>query len=295
MPARAEQAAARLQIENRLGGRPAGELVSPYISYHLPLGGFHPSGAAQNGLIVTARINGGRRVRLLLDTGARGLLLHRSAARGLGLEPITSAGVSGFGDGSAADGDLMLARRIAFDNLEFRDCLLQVSPRDLTPGADGILGPSLFERFRLRIDPRSRTLELTPGEPEELADAPHVLGLNHLFLVRTNIEGGREGWFLLDTGAAFTTLGRAFTSPQLSATPVDLTGMQGLAGAFRAAPIALRVGPHALAEAEPVALDLSAISQREGVEISGILGYSTLSRWPVTLDFRTGLLRIGEK
>ena len=56
----------------------------------------------------------------------------------------------------------------------------------------------------------------------------------------------------------------------------------------------LQVGGRVLAEHEAVALDLGRLSQREGVEISGILGYSTLSRWPVTIDFRSGMVRIGD-
>jgi hypothetical protein len=48
-------------------------------------------------------------------------------------------------------------------------------------------------------------------------------------------------------------------------------------------------------EREAVTFELGAMSQREGVEISGILGYSTLSQGPLTIDFRSGLVRIGDR
>jgi len=341
MPERAAQAVAHLQIESHLAGRPADDLASAYTGYRLPLSGFHPSGATRHGLVVTARINGGRPLRLVLDTGARGILLHKSAASGLALESVADSKVGGFGGSGASDSSLMLARSVTFDDLAFRDCLVEVSAHNVTAGADGILGASLFERFRIRIDSRSRTLELTPGgggmegKPDcppfaenapSLAKAPvrarlgseprasasgcprtdgeisrevrhgvQALGLDRLLLVRTSVAGSREGWFLLDTGAAFTAITPRLTSAaQARAGGVELAGIQGTAAAFRVAPIALQVGGRALAEPEAVALDLAAISQREGVEISGILGFSTLSRWPLTIDFRSGLVLIGD-
>jgi hypothetical protein len=38
----------------------------------------------------------------------------------------------------------------------------------------------------------------------------------------------------------------------------------------------------------PVALDLAPLSSREGVEISGVLGYSALSSRPFIVDYRHG-------
>jgi tetratricopeptide (TPR) repeat protein len=293
MPERAEHTVARLKLEAYLEGRQPADLASPYTEYKIPLSAFHPSDAAQHGLIVTARFNGGRRVRLVLDTGARGILLHQSAARGLGLEALATATISGFGEDDALPANLMLARRVAFEKLEFRDCPVQVVRREITPGADGILGASLFERFRLRIDPHSRLLELTPGDETGPADMPRAVGLDRLLLVRANIDRGGDGWFLLDTGAAYTALSPSLSAPRSLPQRLGLNGMQGAAGALRLAPVGLRIGGRELAEREPVALDLAAISQREGVEISGILGYSTLSQWPVTIDFRSGLVRFG--
>src|SRR5206468_9827071 len=135
----AERATAQLQIEAYLGGRPAGALASPPTSYRLPLSGFHPADATPRGLVVTARVNGGRALRLLLDTGARGILLNKSAARGLGLEPIVESQVGGFGASGAPDSTLSLARSVAFGQLAFHDCLIEVSARGVASGADGIL------------------------------------------------------------------------------------------------------------------------------------------------------------
>jgi hypothetical protein len=222
-------------------------------------------------------------------------MLHAKAARGLGLDPIAESRLGGFGAGSEGASTVSLARTVSFGKLEFRDCLVEVSGREVTPDADGIVGASLFEQFRIRIDHGSPSVELTPFD-SAVRDTGNAVGLDKLLLMRTRIAGGRDGLFLLDTGAAFTSIARELAPLSMEHFgPVDLGGMQGsVASAFRIAPMALEVGGRAMAEAQPVALDLRAISQREGVEISGILGYSTLSRSTVTIDFRSGLVDFGK-
>jgi tetratricopeptide (TPR) repeat protein len=294
MPRHAELAATRLAVEKRLEGREAGALASGYRGYRLHLAGFRPSGASEHGLLVTARINGGRPLRLLLDTGARGLLIRKAAARDLGLEPIVESQVGGLGDGSAVESTLSLARRVAFDDLEFRDCLVEVSGEAPARGVDGIVGPSLFERFVVRIDGRERELELMPrGGEESLANGSHVLDLDRLLLVRARMGSGKEGWFLLDTGAAFTAISAKEAPAALRAGSADVAGMQGAAMANRLSPVALQVAGKSLADPEAIALDLGRLSEREGVEIAGILGWSAVGRWPMTIDFRTGSVSLG--
>ena len=43
--------------------------------------------------------------------------------------------------------------------------------------------------------------------------------------------------------------------------------------------------------ADAIALDLAGMSQREAVRISGLLGYSTLSKFAVSINFREGIVR----
>ena len=104
------------------------------------------------------------------------------------------------------------------------------------------------------------------------------------------MEGGKEGLFLLDTGAAYTAVSREYLPPtQQTASPVDLQGARGpLNGAFRTGPLTFNVAGLPLAETAPLAMDLRPISQLEGIDIAGILGYSTLSKSPFTLDLRHG-------
>ena len=294
-PESARWALARLALESRLKGRDTGVLSSRYADYRIPLSGFRPSGSDNRGLVATVRVNGGRPLRLVLDTGARGILIHSSAARDLGLESLVESEVGGFGDGAATESTLSMARTISLGDLEFRDCLVEVAGRRTADGVDGILGPSLFERFLVRIDPRSQVLQLTARTGDETPVGDQALGLDRLLLVRTELAAGRAGWFLLDTGSAFTAVASNSSARAARGADQQLSGLQGTAAASRISPVWLRVAGRSMADSQAVALDLNAVSTKEGIELSGILGYSALSRLPLTIDFRSGRVQIGDE
>jgi Flp pilus assembly protein TadD len=292
-PERAARALAQIQIEERLGGKTPARLASGYTAYRVPLAGFRPAGANQDGLLVSVRINGGKPLRLVLDTGARGILIYGRAARNLALEPIVESRLEGFGGGEGGESQVALARSLAIGGLAFEDCLVEVSRQSVTAGADGILGAGVFDRFHVRVDARNRMMDLTPlAEPQPRVSAAAgipTIGLRNLLLVKTAVAG-KEGWFLLDTGAAYTTLANELVPPVFQkAGSADLVGVRGvLPGAYRLAPLSLGVGAKALVDLAPIALDLAPLSRREGIEISGVLGYSALSKRPFTIDFRRG-------
>jgi hypothetical protein len=179
---------------------------------------------------------------------------------------------------------------VAIGALRFDDCLIEVSGRNITPGADGILSAALFEAFRMRVDARRDVMELTPDEDAQPSNA---IGLRNLMLVKTMV-GGREGWFLLDSGAAYSSVSRAIVPPAMgNGRTTELVGVRGaLSGAYRLGPLSLGVVGQTLVDLSPVVLDLAPLSAREGVEISGVLGYSALSRRPFTVDFRHGVVTL---
>lgn len=297
-PERAERAVAQRLIQERLRGRTPGRLASPYAAYRLPLSGFRPNTSAQDGILVTARINGGKPLRLLVDTGARGIVIYARAARNLGLETIVASRLTGLGDPGGGESRVVLARRVEFGDLAFDECLVEVSERSLTTGADGVLGADVFGRFKIGVDAREGVLQLTPFDdsaaaPPDVSQASvTAVGMRNLLLLKARVEGGKEGLFLVDTGAAFTAVSREYLPPALPlGRPVELQGAQGpVGGAFRVAPLAFRVGGLALVEHAPLAVDLRSISQLEGIEIAGILGYSMLGKTPFTIDLRTGIV-----
>jgi tetratricopeptide (TPR) repeat protein len=295
-PDRAAHAVAQRRIHQRLEGRLPARLASPYVTYRLPLTGFRPISSAQDGILISARINAGKPLRLLLDTGARGILLNPRAARDLSLETIVASTLSGFGDAAAGESRVALARTVAFGDLTFEECPIEVAGRSLTTGADGVIGADIFQRFKIGVDAHARLLQLTPFDDasgETSYPSAPAIGIRNLLLLKTRVEGGKEGLFLVDTGAAYTAVSPEYLPPaQQTSSPVNLQGARGpLNGAFRTGPLTFNVAGVPLAETAPLAMDLRPISQLEGIEIAGILGYSTLARSPFTLDLRHGTVQ----
>jgi hypothetical protein len=182
----------------------------------------------------------------------------------------------------------------------------------VVPGADGVIGTDVFQEFLLRLDARARVLELTPfadgigatgrpGDPWIFYERPSgtegargqaspAYHLKHVILLPTTIDGQQQGYFLLDTGSAFSAISDQIAS-RFSGPSVALFGAQGQVRGRRQ-PVRLEVGGEPLVDPEAVAVDLSAMSAQQGVEISGTIGYSLLRRRVLTINYRDGLVQL---
>jgi hypothetical protein len=110
-------------------------------------------------ILVTARVNGGRIVQLILDTGADITVISPQALSALGVEmrPVRAARIRGV-TGTADVPSIML------DSLEVGDARaspLEVLAHDagLSRG-DGLLGRDFLDRFTVNIDTRAREVRL---------------------------------------------------------------------------------------------------------------------------------------
>jgi predicted aspartyl protease len=315
---RAEESLGRLEMDQRLNGSRPARLESPYKSYRIELTPFQPSQARPEGILLPVRINNGRTLHLLLDSGAHGITVAAHAARRLGLEQVAESRINGLGGGGPVSAVVTIAKSVAIGDLRLGNCIVEVMPSDLTRGADGVIGMNLFEAFEIRLDARSGKLELEPfsdrlpafeNEGANLSPwiaydrrvteiSPPVAmayGFQHFLMVKARVNE-HEGLFLFDTGSAVTSLAKEIAPPapqRLDFLPF-LGASGAVSGAFRLSPVILRIAGKDYTEKEPVALDLSQISQRQGVRISGILGFSALRRAPVTINYRDGLVTFGD-
>ena len=111
----------------------------------------------------------GEKSRLLLDTGAGGILLNRGMAERTGVTKLTETRVSGIGDTGSKPGYVALARSIQIGDLEFRNCPVTVVENRSVLGEDGLIGADVFKHFLVDIDfpmEKLRLLEL-PKRPDE--------------------------------------------------------------------------------------------------------------------------------
>jgi tetratricopeptide (TPR) repeat protein len=318
-----EDVAARVEMEKRLGERRLGVLDSPYRDYSFPLETFIAPNGQPGGVLIKASINHGKPLRLILDTGADGILLSSKAVRNLGLETLTRSQITGLGQEEPANALVAVAQTVEFEDFRLQDCVLQISDAALTPGADGIVGANVFQEFLIRLDARSHALELSPfdtraqstvwsGDPwldyeglshdeQTCASCDHLAPayrVGHLLLLHATAnslknDGQQDGYFLLDSGSTYSAVSQD-AADRLPGGRSHLLGARGpLDAVSHSRPMRLEMGTTQLADTNPVSLDLTEMSQQEGVEISGIVGFSVVSKAVLTINYRDGLVGFG--
>ncbi len=114
--------------------------------------------------------------RLLLDTGASGILIGRKSAEKAGLTRISDIRFRGIGDKGLQGGYLAVADHIRIGELEFADCVVTVTDRATITDEDGLIGANVFGAYLIDIDFPAEKLRLSPlpTRPDETV-APTAL------------------------------------------------------------------------------------------------------------------------
>jgi hypothetical protein len=287
-------AAARLEIARRIGPEPMMHLIGSEESYDIKLDGYFPSGSKRSGVMLKIRLNGSRPLRLLLDSGAEGILVHQKAVRNTGLERLVNSSIGGLGANRAVVGEVALARNVSAGPLTWENCLVRVTPEAIVPAADGIIGLDMFRSFLVQLDFREQILRLRqfPEDTnEETRPRTPFYQIQHFVLLPTVVNGRDEGYFMLDTGSSFGSVVSPEAAWMIQPREVPIQGAGGLVeDAFSTSPIRLTVGDRELLDPSPVTMNLSGVSQTQGVEISGIIGYPLLQNFVVTINYRDAVI-----
>jgi predicted aspartyl protease len=133
-----------------------------------------------------------RNSRLLLDTGASGILIGRKSAEKAGLTRISDIRFAGIGDKGLQGGYVAVADHIRVGELEFADCVVTVSDRASVTDEDGLIGTDVFSSYLIDIDLPAEKLRLSPlpKRPDETV-APTAL--NSEGESRSNPDDTAEG------------------------------------------------------------------------------------------------------
>jgi predicted aspartyl protease len=303
----------RIEYAKKWGDRKAWRLVSPPEKGALELTPILPSGrAAVSGYTISALING-RKVELMLDTGAGGVVLHRKPAGKLGLAIVSSTKMKGIGDSGQQQGNLALAKTVKIGPLEFQDCTLGIMDRrPAGADADGIIGLEQFNRYLITLNLPKNKLTLNPlppihgkpfNDPESWEDLDRTippelasftrLGIRgHLLTIPVIVNGKKSGFFIVDTGAAANVIDQRFAGQvtNVQSSYVSIGGISGKTKTFVARNISLRLGRFRQNNDGMYAIDLKNMSHDVGMEIDGFLGHPLLSQFALTIDYRDGLI-----
>lgn len=106
----------------------------------------------------------GQDSRLLLDTGASGILITSKLASQAGLKSVSDIRMTGVGDKPDIQGHVTYANSVRIGKLEFQNCQVHVVDR-LQTTDEGIIGADVFSQFLIEMDFPHSTLRLNPLPP----------------------------------------------------------------------------------------------------------------------------------
>jgi tetratricopeptide (TPR) repeat protein len=265
----------------------------------------------------------GKSSTLLLDTGAGGIMINKRLAEKAGIKQLATIKFGGIGDAGERSGYIGYADSIKVGELEFRNCLVEVSEKRFLGDEDGLIGANVFSRYLVTIDFLWQKLKLQelpkrPGEQEETAsldiedkdkDAePHdryvapemqsytkILRFGHDLLIPTWIGSDPvPRLFLIDTGAMTNNMSLSAARAVTGVHHDAFTTVRGVSGevkkVYSADKAKLHFSHFDQENQDILTIDMSSLSKHTGTEVSGILGFTTLRLFTLKIDYRDGLV-----
>jgi tetratricopeptide (TPR) repeat protein len=126
-------------------------------------------GHRARGIGLVVKLND-KNARLLLDTGAGGIIVGHKLAEKAGLVPISTQHYGGIGDKGLQIGYTAVADHIRIGELEFEDCVVSVSGKNSVGDEDGLIGADVFGAYLIDLDLPGMQLKLSPlpKRPEDV-------------------------------------------------------------------------------------------------------------------------------
>jgi tetratricopeptide (TPR) repeat protein len=259
--------------------------------------------------------------KLLIDTGASGILINSKVAEKAGVEKIVSHDVRGIGDKGASNGYVAYAKEIQVGNLQFENCYVDVVDRKSSLDEEGLIGTDVFEDFLVDLDFPNRKFRLSqlppfPDQPTKEAalhssgaagtnlhdryippdykDFDKVYRFGHVLAVPTRLNDAPPKLFILDTGAWDNTVTPAAAreaSKVYSDADIKVKGLSGeVKNVYTTGEITLAFGRFQQHRRDLVAFDTKGLSDSVGTEISGTLGFVMLYMLEMKIDYRDHLV-----
>jgi predicted aspartyl protease len=301
-----------IRMDKALRGRKITVLASPYEKTEIPLLQLISSNHMRS-YGVEVDVNG-KKLKLVLDTGAGGIVIQRSAAEKAGVVRLADANLNGFGDNSKLrSGYVGLAGRVGIGSVEFRDAFIKVSNQEFVDIQDGLIGTDVFSQFIVTIDFAAKTLRLDPlpdyhpgseesmdaTNPTDMRGWTHFFQFGHMLLIPTRVGESREALFVIDTGAARTLISYDMAAEVSKLDRDEKLGLRGINGQvadiYQTGNLFLQFAGYRQKNLGMTSFDMWAQSRGIGTEISGFLGLPVLSLFTIAIDYRNGLVKFDYK
>jgi tetratricopeptide (TPR) repeat protein len=254
------------------------------------------AGLARRGYGVRVRLNDRATVTLLLDTGSSGVIITRKLAEKIGAQKLSEQRLEGVGKMGGSPGYKAWVDKIAIGDLEFHDCFIHATPREIA-AVDGTIGTDVFSKYLVTVDFPARKLRLDPL-PASQDSFTQAFNFGHFLLLETNAGKKASGLFVIDSGANANTISPelARSMPEMRALNVPVAGASGLVNsAFIADDATLRFAKVRKTGERISTVDLSSVSKDLGVEISGQIGFTAMEEMKLVINYRDARVEFAGK
>lgn len=266
--------------------------------------------------VISIRVNNKTEpLNFVIDTGSGMSVISESAARKLGIDPVTRGGVgSGIGGDGKFDIVFGFIREIEIGDVSISNIPVYIRKFNSNAKTDGYIGLSLISKFLTTIDYGAGTFELRkatrvahsdqrsgmlqPVDPDEISLPLRLTSSGFLSGEVVLADHAEPFNFIVDTGASTTVLAKdlmslnAFRQIEQQGT-VHVIGAAGITyGVASYIVPSIRFGSNVQTDVSAIALDLGIINQTAGYVQSGILGGNFLSKYRVTFDFQRSRVKL---
>jgi tetratricopeptide (TPR) repeat protein len=258
----------------------------------------------RRGYGLRVRLNDRATVTLLLDTGSSGITITRKLAEKIGARKLSEQALEGVGKSGPAVGYKAWVDKIVIGDLEFHDCFVHATPREIAE-VDGTIGTDVFSQYLITLDLPAHKLRLEPAlarrddrVPAQAEAFTQTFTFGHFLLVPTEVGKKAGGLFVIDSGANANTISPELAKlmPEMRAFNSPMSGASGVVNsAFIADDATLRFAGMNRRGERISTVDLHSVSKNLGVEISGQIGFSALENMKMTIDYRNGLVQFTAK
>ena len=259
----------------------------------------------RRGYGVRVRLNDRATVTLLLDTGSSGVLITRKVAEKIGARKLSDQATEGIGKSGPATGYKAWVDKITIGELEFHDCYIQATTREIAE-VDGTIGADVFAKYLVTLDFGGHKLHLDPlpaasNQSEQASPSEsysRAFSFGHFLLLPTEVGKKTAGLFVIDSGANINTISQEESGlvPQMRASNMPMSGASGMVNSAFIADNTILHFARVHSGGERIStVDLHSVSKDLGVEISGQIGFSAMEEMKLTIDYRDGLVQFTSK
>ena len=250
-------------------------------------------------IIVRGRVNGGRLLDFVLDTGSEETVISRETAQRERIRPVTYTLSAGVGEVGLRGLQLAQLRSLEFGTLQVRNVPVLIKNPALRgiPRREGESFSPLSLGLSMMIDYENQMLTIGRTLPEVDADFSLPMRVHRLAMVRGLLNSTHPTYFVVDTGGEVISISAdtASTLPEspFRKIPLRVWGTSGWdRDAFLMPGVNLDFDEIEYRNFPIVVLNLRAPSLLLGFQLGGIVGHKFLAPYRVSMDLTNSELRL---